>query len=365
MAPMGQVYSGFGHGNGCLAETGSRRSYRQGPRNHEQIPSAFSRSSRHESIGWLGSAGFRGGDYFKEICHTKGPALGAEAVLSETEGIVPMEQRNAVPPQYVSDELTHFVGRHLSGDVDGQFNLLVSILRSPCLRASYRAEFGVGSHLRADTRRRLSSNKAVREAVVCFCDIPLPHLPIHFKKYSQFGIAFSKRYLTRRGASPVFYVAQNAAPPERPGNGPPSLGEAFDSLYSEMNELAMEMGQFANPAIGQTCPGLQFTFKHSPAGTTPELQILGKLRAFTAELESMLFARLKFFIVGLPDEHSDNYYMEREWRKVGDLVFQWDDIARVILPAAFVPRLADRLPDFKRPLTPVDERGLAVPDGSG
>jgi hypothetical protein len=132
-----------------------------------------------------------------------------------------------------------------------------------------------------------------------------------------------------------------------------------------MNELAMEMGQFANPAIGQTCPGLQFTFKHSPAGTTPELQILGKLRAFTAELESMLFARLKFFIVGLPDEHSDNYYMEREWRKVGDLVFQWDDIARVILPAAFVPRLADRLPDFKRPLTPVDERGLAVPDGSG
>jgi hypothetical protein len=45
---------------------------------------------------------------------------------------------------------------------------------------------------------------------VCFCDIPVADLSLHIGKYSAFGIAFTKRFLVKRGASPVFYIAKDS-----------------------------------------------------------------------------------------------------------------------------------------------------------
>ena len=142
------------------------------------------------------------------------------------------------PQQYVSHELTHCVGRALPS-AEERFRLLIHILETRWLQASYRVEFGAGSYLRADSTRRLSSNEAVRAATVCFCDIPVEDtgMRIHMAKYSQFGIAFDKSFLMRHGASPVFYVAANAAPPPSPGRGPRSLGEKFDALYEDLYTL--------------------------------------------------------------------------------------------------------------------------------
>src|SRR5689334_24442201 len=46
--------------------------------------------------------------------------------------------------------------------------------------------------------------------MVCFCDIPVEDLPLHMKKYSQFGLAFSKGFLIGKGATPVFYVSETS-----------------------------------------------------------------------------------------------------------------------------------------------------------
>jgi hypothetical protein len=54
-----------------------------------------------------------------------------------------------MPQEYVSEELTHFIGRSLASQ-DEQFKLLVHILRSRWLQASYRMEFGAGSYLRGE-----------------------------------------------------------------------------------------------------------------------------------------------------------------------------------------------------------------------
>src|ERR1700732_2220946 len=119
---------------------------------------------------------------------------------------------------YVSDELIHFVARSERSDEGKQFKLLLSILLSRQLKTSYRGEFGVSGTVMADDLKELTRNEAVREAAVCFCDIPSDHLQIQMDKYGKFGIAFTKAYLLTRGASPVFYVARNSAPPPRPAS---------------------------------------------------------------------------------------------------------------------------------------------------
>jgi len=246
--------------------------------------------------------------------------------------------------RYVSNELTHFVGRGLKTEEE-RFSLLVKILRTRWLRPSHREELGPGFTLMADTRKYLSSNEAVRAAAVCFCDIPADCLRIHMEKYGRFGLAFTKEYMLSRGASPVFYVAADAAPPAEPGIGPRTLGEKFDHLYAELQAVCFEMTEFARTRIGQTGSEM-ITFKHSPEGTPDELRILGKLNAIEGDLDSMVFAHLKFFEGRLGEGDKDNYYMEREWRKVGGLAFALRDLHHVILPTSYKPRLKELLPDY-------------------
>jgi hypothetical protein len=102
------------------------------------------------------------------------------------------------PQSYVSDELTHFVGRAIRLP-DGRPNdaeryaLLLKILgdrrpdpRQPpegWLQASYREEFGPGFTMRSDGQKPLSTNEAIKCARLCFCDIPPGQLRIHMRKY--------------------------------------------------------------------------------------------------------------------------------------------------------------------------------------
>jgi hypothetical protein len=251
---------------------------------------------------------------------------------------------------YISTELVHFVGRDLTDE--RRFDLLVEILRSTQLKASYRGEFGVSGTSRTDSRIPLTSNKMVREAAVCFCDIPSGHLGIHMDKYGEFGIAFTKEYLIRLGASPVFYVAHNAAPPPRPGIGPKTLGDRWNGLREGLSVLEMEMRQYAAERNPTWAGGLQFTSTFSPTGTPDELRILGRMSTLFSELDEMVFARIKFFNVGLPDEDFHNYYMEREWRVWGDVNFRLNRVRRIILPASFEGRLRTQLTEYTGEVSP-------------
>src|SRR5580698_7898135 len=55
-----------------------------------------------------------------------------------------------------------------------------------------------------------SERKIHEVPAVCFCDIPIGDLYIHMEKYSGFGVAFEKRFLLGKGASPVFYIANDS-----------------------------------------------------------------------------------------------------------------------------------------------------------
>jgi hypothetical protein len=55
---------------------------------------------------------------------------------------------------------------------------------------------------------------------------------------------------------------------------------------------------------------------------------------------------LKAFSTSLEDDHPENVYMEREWRKLGNLEFELADVARVLLPTPFAIRLRDDIPEY-------------------
>ncbi len=241
---------------------------------------------------------------------------------------------------YVSDELTHFVGRALP-DHQQRYLLLRDIIRTGWLRASHRDQLGPGFTGHSDGQKTLSGNEAIKRASVCFCDIPVTTLGGHMKKYGPFGVAFAKRYLLRFGATPVHYVARNASH-RGVGIGPRTTGDWFDQLRRELQKFSQDLGCYVEANEGRP----QFVSKLSPPNTPPGHRLMGQISGLQSDLEFLVFGQLKFFTVGLPEDEPDNFYMEREWRVPDGLAFRPDDIARVIMPLEFAQRFRVEVPEY-------------------
>jgi len=125
-----------------------------------------------------------------------------------------------VPQNYVSYELTHFVGASIRAQ-HKQYSLFKKILKSGVLKASPRLRGSSNEFYVFETvpDLPLSSNESFRVPIVCFCDIPVGQLALHMKKYGKFGIAFDKDSLARQGASPVIYVPREGIPALLPYEG--------------------------------------------------------------------------------------------------------------------------------------------------
>ncbi len=113
----------------------------------------------------------------------------------------------------VSSELSHFVGK--DKPEQEQYQLLLDILRTGWL---LHKPFDPAQPrtARLDLSRPVSTDKIIDYEVVCFCDIPSTDLAIHVRKYSKFALAFKKEFLIKKGACPVFYVANDSPVPIAP-----------------------------------------------------------------------------------------------------------------------------------------------------
>ncbi len=181
--------------------------------------------------------------------------------------------------------------------------------------------------------------------MLCFCDIPPQSLDIHMEKYGRFGIAFPKGLLVREGATPVHYVAWNARNRDV-GIGPTSVGQRFDELFTELRRLRLRLESYISAVDGAPA----YLTKMSPPTTPEGHQILGRFSGIEGELDELVFARIKFFEDGLPEDHVDNYYMEREWRKPDGFSFQLSDVSRIILPKDYEERFRADIPDYSGPI---------------
>ena len=72
------------------------------------------------------------------------------------------------------------------------------------------------------------------------------------------------------------------------------------------------------------------------------------------ELEHFLnfhiFSYIKFYDHTYADDHDDNYYLEREWRVVGNVNFSIEDIETIFMPKAFAKRFRADFPSYNSQL---------------
>lgn len=250
--------------------------------------------------------------------------------------------------RYVSKELAHFAGQGKPGSE--QYDTLLAILRSGTLLASNAVQVITpeGSPpLPPSYELLINPNEPVGEKfrgnVVCFCDIPVEDLGIHTGKYSRFGLSFLKDFLVPRGASPVFYL-DNQAPVQSLIDSldrqPASREQIFDIGQRLTNELLHEL-QF-----GTTEPSGERSEPWAKEGQ--DMFRVSDIRNF---LGYHIFAFLKPFDASTADTDPENFYMEREWRVLGNVDFAVDDVYRVFLPQEYARRFRDDLPQYAGQLT--------------
>lgn len=237
--------------------------------------------------------------------------------------------------RYVSDELTHFVGR---GRPEAeQLRLLLDILRKGTLSPPPHDPEPEG-RVAIDRQAPVSRNEAYEPEAVCFCDIPVGDLDLHIRKYSAFGIAFRKPFLVGRGASPVFYVAgaSTTRAPDASGRlAPLTRADYFDAMVREYHRLRDE----SQARLDGLPPGAK------------EREFHERLLRLAHFLDFEVWSYLKFFHYPTGDEDPENYYMEREWRLLGTLRFRLEDVRRVILPEAHARAFREAFPGYHGQVT--------------
>ena len=156
---------------------------------------------------------------------------------------------------------------------EDRYQLLRTILSTGRLGTAFGASVGwMVSHSELP-----SSNNMFRPTIVCFCDIPLEHLAIHMKKYSRFGIAYSKTFLLRQAANPVFCIARDSFVPHLHD----FRAQTFDAMTPKLLKL-----------VDAYTEGL-------PEAERGDARWFGRF-----SLQFSLFNMIKWFDAALPDDSS-------------------------------------------------------------
>ena len=250
---------------------------------------------------------------------------------------------------YTSSELFHFVGHAQPQDDARNCTTLIQILRAGLL--SFPPHDKPGRLPRTVTVRpeaSLLDEQLISPHITCFADIPAESLGSHVSRYGRFGLSFQRAELIKWGARPVAYV------PTFKGDwdglaGRPLLRD-IQAVYKGFRKHFDDRVPPQPKTMPRTMEEI-IASKHlyREMGKIPsdEVQLMRGLKSI---LEMELLAYIKPFNADLPDDHPDNFYMEREWRLLGQWPFDIADIVHVHLAPAFrsaveaeFPTLADRI----------------------
>lgn len=211
--------------------------------------------------------------------------------------------------RYISNELTHLVGNKSVEDLEFQYLKLCKILNDSILTsASGKPEESEGLSGVTIKYGKISRNEMFESKVVCFCDIPVDDLKIHIQKYGYFGLSFRKEFIASKGGAPVFYMPKQRA-------------EEFDKIALGVVDL------FRKDSINKT---------------SCEKEDIDR---FLFMLEKV-FCYFQAFDHMLADDHTKNYYFEREWRVLDRLKFDLKDVRCLFLPEFYAERFHKKFPDY-------------------
>lgn len=236
---------------------------------------------------------------------------------------------------YTSDALYHFVGRGSLDDDERTFEILLSVLQGMCVsHPPHQVGWGEQT-LTISPELSIIGDKLVAPNIVCFCDIPLEGMAIHYTKYGRFGVGIDRGYLSKHGCRPVMYF------PYAPGDWGTAYGkcliEDIEATYRRLYRLADEEDVEE--------------YSRSMA-EIPEHALMSCIEgAFSKDF----LAFVKAYDYTLPKEHADCFYMEREWRRIGNVMFTEESLKEVVVPRVYKRRLLDQMPWL-------DGRVIELPD---
>jgi hypothetical protein len=243
---------------------------------------------------------------------------------------------------YISNYLTHWIGSKEADDAVRYQILTEKILKEKALLYNYN-----------DIPFRSKYGGIQRHAwgvdMICFTDIPFSEVEEHCKKYSRFGISFSKAYLANSCVVPVWYTLS------------PFVYEAYSYLYHSVHGLQSLVDNKIIPEgkyINQ-----KFTIH----------KYLQKLHAFIAFFQDYDNEEFTFVerTLSANEQQKDffqkkgNHYFEREWRSVyrrGDsyswnkeidgrphFLFLEESVTCIIVPEKFLENLKKDINNFFKP----------------
>ncbi|MCH8999278.1 MAG: hypothetical protein IID48_13605 [Proteobacteria bacterium] len=232
---------------------------------------------------------------------------------------------------YVSREFYHFVGRNTLEKPDKSYDILLKVLDGGCVsHPPHTGDWGTVK-ITEDLSKNLLTEELIVPTVTCFCDIPLKSLGIHMKKYGKFAVGFKREYLLQYGVRPVIYVPYNEL----------SWMVAHGGL-NVLGEIEAKYKGFAKQVVPKA---KKAKLKPNPLGSEPT-DYSQAVKWFQSVFQLHILSFIKPFNSNLPEEHSDNYYMEREWRKFGNLRFKPDNVEIVIVDDAYVNRFKKDQPKY-------------------
>lgn len=241
-----------------------------------------------------------------------------------------MDENNNINSPYTSDELFHFCGQKNPSSDEENFSTLLKILSSKCIsHPPHKVGWGEVS-LTTNYTASVLTEELVMPNITCYADIPFEGLLLHTKKYGRFGISLPKKLLAERHARPVMYIPY------------------FD------NDWLTNAGRVLIKDIENTYKGIYEHFiendeeyrlreRYMPASPKNRPEAIHSLDEV---FKMHILAFIKPFNLSLPMDHIDNYYMEREWRKFGNVMFKNEEVKKVVLASGYKERFIEKFPEF-------------------
>ena len=166
--------------------------------------------------------------------------------------------------------------------------------------------------------------------VTCFCDIALKDCAIHIEKYGQFGLSFDRAFLIMYATRPVMYIPYD--PTDHLSIYGKTLVRDILAVYESYDKIVAQK-------LETDESGRQLGHR------TDDEQIAKSAIASIYGKDFMAF--VKAFDSTLPENHPDNYYMEREWRRLGNVVFKPTEVRRIVVAPSYVDHAKRDWPEYK------------------
>ena len=280
-----------------------------------------------------------------------------------------------MPQRYISNELSHFVGKDKTEEE--QYQLLVNKILKPGLLTYPPHDPSKPRMANLDLSQPISTDDLIQYQAVCFCDIPISDFAIHIQKYSKFGLAFKKEFLIQKGACPVFYIANESHVTVNEVFNPDNFSERinaalkkgyldralyFDTSIRAIIDIFVALDALSRNENDQYFKGVNASeFKNrfgTLLGLTPNqisliestlknnIQAPKTIKMCTDFLLNYVFTFIKCFDANRSFEDKSNYYMEREWRIGDNVQFTLEDVSRVFFPSSYAQKFRADLPSY-------------------